>query len=32
MKSHAHGMLFRAMKDYLDILEIRAKIEGINLE
>ena len=22
----------RAMKDYLDILEIRAKIEGINLE
>ena len=22
----------RAMKEYLDILEVRAKIEGINLE
>lgn len=27
-----YNFQLRAMKDYLDILEIRAKIEGINLE
>ena len=27
-----YNFQLRAMKDYLDILEVRAKIEGINLE
>lgn len=27
-----YNFQLRAMKDYLDILEIRAKIEGIDLE
>lgn len=27
-----YNLQLRAMKDYLDILEVRAKIEGISLE